>query len=57
MLNADHEICFVAELEGKSVGIEALILDGSELRAVNVSPAPVNVARRTLQDDAGQDEP
>ncbi len=38
MLNADHEIRLVAELDGKPVGIGALILDGSELRAVYVSP-------------------
>jgi putative acetyltransferase len=43
MLNADHEIRLVAELDGKAVGIGALILERSELRAVYVSP---QVARR-----------
>ena len=38
MLNADDEIRLVAELDGKPVGIGALILDRSELRAVYVSP-------------------
>lgn len=33
MLNADHEIRLVAELEGKPVGIGALIIERSELRA------------------------
>ena len=38
MLNADHEIRLVAELGGTPVGIGALVLDRSELRAVYVSP-------------------
>ncbi len=38
MLNADHEIRLVAELGGKPIGIGALVLDRSELRAVYVSP-------------------
>jgi putative acetyltransferase len=43
MLNADHEIRLVAELDGCAVGIGALILERSELRACYVSP---DVARR-----------
>ena len=38
MLKADHKIRLVAELDGKPVGIGALVLDRSELRAVYVSP-------------------
>jgi putative acetyltransferase len=38
MLNRDHEIRLVAELDGKPVGIGALILERSELRACYVSP-------------------
>jgi putative acetyltransferase len=38
MLNADHEIRLVAELDGEPVGIGALILERSELRACYVSP-------------------
>jgi putative acetyltransferase len=37
-LNRDHEIRLVAELDGKPVGIAALILERSELRACYVSP-------------------
>ena len=37
-LNADREIRLVAELDGKPVGIGALVLEESELRAVYVSP-------------------
>lgn len=36
--NADREIRFVAELDGNPVGIGALVLEKSELRAVYVSP-------------------
>ena len=36
--NADREIRFVAELDGESVGIGALVLEESELRAVYVAP-------------------
>ena len=38
MLNADQEIRLVAELGGKAVGIGALIVERSELRACYVSP-------------------
>jgi putative acetyltransferase len=38
MLNADHEIRLVAELDAEPVGIGALILERSELRACYVSP-------------------
>jgi len=38
MLNADHEIRLVAELDGEPVGIGALIVERSELRACYVSP-------------------
>ena len=37
-LNADREIRLLAELDGKPVGIGALVLEASELRAVYVSP-------------------
>ena len=37
-LNADREIRFLAELDGKPVGIGALVLEESELRAVYVAP-------------------
>ena len=37
-LNADREIRFLAELDGKPVGIGVLVLEESELRAVYVSP-------------------
>ena len=37
-LNADREIRLVAELDGRPVGIGALVLETSELRAVYVSP-------------------
>ena len=37
-LNADHEIRLLAELDGNPVGIGALVLAASELRAVYVSP-------------------
>ena len=37
-LNADREIRLVAELDGSPVGIGALVLEESELRAVYVSP-------------------
>ena len=37
-LNADREIRLVAELDGEPVGIGALVLEESELRAVYVSP-------------------
>jgi putative acetyltransferase len=43
MLNTDHEIRLVAELDGQAVGIGALILERSELRACYVSP---DAARR-----------
>ena len=43
MLNAEHEIRLVAELDGRAVGIGALILERSELRACYVSP---DAARR-----------
>ena len=36
--NADHELRLVAELDGSVVGIGALILERSELRACYVSP-------------------
>src|SRR5688572_30061599 len=36
--NTEHEIRLVAELDGTPVGIGALVLDGSELRACYVSP-------------------
>ena len=36
--NADREIRFVAELDGVPVGIGALVLEKSELRAVYVAP-------------------
>ena len=36
--NADREVRFVAELNGNPVGIGALVLEESELRAVYVSP-------------------
>ena len=38
MLNSDHEVRLIAELNGKAVGIGALILERSELRACYVSP-------------------
>jgi len=38
MLNADHEIRVIAELEGTAVGIGALIVETSELRACYVAP-------------------
>jgi GNAT superfamily N-acetyltransferase len=38
MLNADNEIRLVAELEGKAVGIGALVVGRSERRACYVSP-------------------
>jgi putative acetyltransferase len=38
MLNADNEIRLVAELDGKPVGIGALVAERSELRACYVSP-------------------
>ena len=37
-LNADREIRLVGELDGEPVGIGALVLEGSELRAVYVCP-------------------
>jgi hypothetical protein len=37
MLNRDHEIRLVAELDGKPVGIGALVVERSELRACYVS--------------------
>ncbi len=37
-LNVDHEIRLVAELDGSVVGIGAVILERSELRACYVSP-------------------
>ena len=37
-LNPDREIRLVAELDGEPVGIGALVLEESELRAVYVSP-------------------
>ena len=37
-INADREIRLVAELDGSPVGIGALVLEESELRAVYVSP-------------------
>ena len=37
-LNVDREIRLLAELDGKPVGIGALVLETSELRAVYVSP-------------------
>jgi len=43
MVNADHEIRLVAELDGQPVGIGALVLERSELRACYVSP---HAARR-----------
>ena len=36
--NAEHEIRFLAEMHGNPVGIGALVLEKSELRAVYVSP-------------------
>ena len=39
--NADREVRFVAELDGNPVGIGALVLEESELRAVYVSPEGV----------------
>ena len=38
MRNVDREIRFVAELHGNPVGIGALVLEKSELRAVYVAP-------------------
>ena len=38
MRNADREIRFVAELHGNPLGIGALVLEKSELRAVYVAP-------------------
>jgi GNAT superfamily N-acetyltransferase len=38
MLNRDHEVRLVAELDGKPVGIGALIVERSELRACYVAP-------------------
>jgi putative acetyltransferase len=38
MVNADHEIRLVAELDGQPVGIGALVVERSELRACYVSP-------------------
>src|SRR5688572_701226 len=43
MRNADREIRFVAELDGRVAGIGALILETSELRACYVAP---HAARR-----------
>jgi putative acetyltransferase len=43
MVNADHEIRIVAEVDGSVVGIGAVILERSELRACYVSP---HAARR-----------
>jgi putative acetyltransferase len=43
MLNTDHEIRLVAELDGRVVGIGAVILERSELRACYVAP---HAARR-----------
>lgn len=37
-LNAEREIRLIAELDGRPVGIGALVLEESELRAVYVSP-------------------
>ncbi len=57
--NADREIRFVAELDDNPVGIGALVLEESELRAVYVSPegarqgcgsALVRVIERTARD-------
>jgi putative acetyltransferase len=38
MLNTEREIRLIAELEGQAIGIGALILERSELRACYVSP-------------------
>jgi len=38
MLNADHEIRLIAEMDGHPVGIGAVIVERSELRACYVSP-------------------
>lgn len=38
MLNPDHEVRLVAELDGTPVGIGALVVQRSELRACYVSP-------------------
>ncbi len=38
MVNADHETRLIAEVDGAPVGIGALILERSELRACYVSP-------------------
>jgi putative acetyltransferase len=43
MLNRDHEIRLIAELDGKPAGIGALVLEGSELRACYVA---AHAARR-----------
>jgi putative acetyltransferase len=43
MLNRDHEIRLVADLDGQPVAIGALVLERSELRACYVSP---DAARR-----------
>ena len=59
--NADHEIRFLAEMHGNPVGIGALVLEKSELRAVYVSPegarqgcgsALVREIERTARDNA-----
>jgi GNAT superfamily N-acetyltransferase len=39
--NADHEIRLIAELDGRSAGIGALVLSNSELRACYVVPSAV----------------
>lgn len=38
MLNPEHEIRLVADLDGKPIGIGALVVERSELRACYVSP-------------------
>lgn len=38
MLNPDHEIRLIAELDGKPIAIGALLVERSELRACYVSP-------------------
>jgi putative acetyltransferase len=48
-LNVDHEIRLVAELDGSVVGIGAVVLERSELRACYVSP---HAARRFIQPTA-----
>jgi putative acetyltransferase len=37
--NEDHEIRFLAEIDGDAVGIGALVVEGAELRACYVRPA------------------